>query len=626
MAAKAKLGELLISKGLITPAQLEEALEAQKKEGGFLGQILIKKKLVSSSDITRVMGEVSSKIDEEEKLGKDLVAEGIITEAQLKKAQEKQKVTHERLPKLLSSLGFAPSEVIAKAIGKYWGINYISLVDYDVKSEVIQLIPEDVMRKNKLVPIRLEGNTLFIAMADPLNILAIDEVRLLTNHQINTMVTTERDVSLILDKFFNIQRVAKEALLGMKMDELETEVLKEGAGTEAVTYKLEEGPIIKLVDTILDGGINAKASDIHLEPQDPEMRVRYRIDGILHDILNIPKAIEGAVVSRIKVLADMNITEKRQPQDGHITLKRGGKQFDLRVSSFATVGGEKIVLRILDKTSMLLGLNELGLTKKDQEQFQSLINRPFGIILVTGPTGSGKTTTLYAVLSQLNSLTNNIITVEDPVEYKLEGINQSQIHPQAGITFANGLKAILRQDPDIIMVGEIRDLETAEIAIHAALTGHLVFSTLHTNDAAGAIARLVEMGIEPFLIASSVIGVLAQRLVRGVCPDCKESYSPDAQLVKSLGLEKGKDYKFAKGKGCQYCLGTGYRGRIGIFEVMRVTEKIGELIIKKAPASAIKEAAIKEGMDTLKKNSLNKVLNGITTPEEIKRVIFAEEA
>jgi len=624
MPEKARLGDVLVSKGFITKEQLQEALEEQKKKGGFLGQVLIDKGLVSSIDITKAMGEVSVKVEEEDELGKALIADKLITEDQLKKAQEKQKTTHEHLTKILSDLKFMAPEQIAEAIGKIWNIPYISLADHEPRPDMMQLIPEDLLKRHQIVPIKLEGKKLVIAMTDPLNILAIDEVRLVSDYQIEIMVATERDISLVLDKYFSIQRVAKEALLGIKMDEVGLPQ-KEKTETDTVTYKLEEGPVIKLVDTIIDGGINAKASDIHMEPQEEEMRVRYRIDGILHDILNVPKGIEATLVSRIKVLANMDIAEKRKPQDGHIGIKKEGKQYDLRVSSFATVGGEKIVLRILDKSGMLLGLSDLGLSKDEQKIFQTLVSRPYGIILVTGPTGSGKSTTLYAVLSQLNSLTKNIITVEDPVEYKLEGINQSQVNTQAGITFARGLRAILRQDPDVIMVGEIRDAETAEIAIHAALTGHLVFSTLHTNDAPGSVARLVDMGIEPFLISSSLIGVLAQRLIRTICQDCKETYTPDPAVLKSLGLEKDKKttYTFARGKGCRYCLGRGYRGRSGVFEFMEISDNIRMLITKRVPSSAIKEAAMKEGMNTLRQSALQKVLEGVTTPEEYRRAIFA---
>lgn len=623
MVEKARLGDVLVAKGVVTQKQLDEALQLQKKKGGFLGQILLQQGFVSSAELTRAVGEVSVKVDEESKLGQALLSENILTPEQLQKALDKQKTTHQPLGRLLIDMEFANPEEIAKAIGKYWHIPYVALSKEEPPAELMQLLPEEFMRRYQLVPAKLKGDTLIVAMVDPLNILAIDEIKLLTNYQVDIRVTTGRDISLILDKNFSIQRVAKEALLGMKIDDLKMPLERETA--VAVPYKLDEGPVIKLVDTILDGGINAKASDIHLEPMEIDMRVRYRIDGILHDIITVPKGVESAVVSRIKVLAEMNIAEKRVPQDGHIAVKREGKEFDLRVASFPTVGGEKVVLRILDKGSMMFSLNELGLPKKEEELFKVLIERPFGIILVTGPTGSGKTTTLYAALNKLNTVTKNIITVEDPVEYRLEGVSQSQINPRAGITFATGLKAILRQDPDIIMVGEIRDLETAEIAIRAALTGHLVFSTLHTNDAPSAVTRLVDMGIEPFLIASSVIGIMAQRLVRTICKDCKEKYAPSADALKMFDLEKRKKVTFAKGRGCNYCIGTGYHGRIAVYELMKVSDNIRDLIGRRAPTSEIKEAAIKEGMSTLKQSAIDKVAEGLTTPEEVRRAVFSEE-
>ena len=617
------MGEALIAKGLLNKGQLDEALEDQKKRGGFLGQILIEKGYVSSSEIRRTVGELSTQAGVEYKLAQALVSEKIVTPEQLEKAREKQKSHHQHLTEILVDLNFIKPVDIAKTIGKLWNIPFIPLSEKDVSKEALQLLSEDTMRRHLMIPVRIEDNTLVLAMADPLNIVAVDEVRLMTNYQVKVNIATERDITLILDKYFNIKRSAKEALLGMKIDDLKAPLKKEAEAAKAV-HKLDAGPVIKLVDTIIDGGINAKASDIHLEPQEFDMRVRYRVDGILHDILKVPRGVEASVVSRIKVLADMNIAERRQPQDGHIAIKKDNKEYDLRVSSFPTVGGETIVLRILDKGSMLLSLDELGMTRDEQNVFQTMISRAYGIILVTGPTGGGKTTTLYAALNKLNTLTKNIITVEDPVEYKLEGINQSQINVRAGLTFATGLRAILRQDPDIIMVGEIRDLETAEIAVRAALTGHLVFSTLHTSDATNAITRLIDMGIEPFLIASSVIGIMAQRLMRTICVDCKKRYTPGPEVIKELNLDKKAKHSFAKGNGCHYCIGTGYKGRVGVFELMQFSETIKDLIGKRASASTIKAAAVKEGMSTLRTSALKKVVEGVTTFDEAKRVVFAE--
>lgn len=609
MAAKNRLGDILVSRNLITPEELEAALAEQKEKGGFLGQILINKGLVSSSDISRALQELSSQIKDISELGQLLVADKVISEDQLGKALERQKSTKQGLDEILVELGWASGQQIAQTFSHYLGIPFINLSEYDLKLEILQLLPENIIRRYQIIPVKLEQNTLHVATADPLNLIALDEIRLISKYKISPLIATHKEIRNIIDRYFNLQQMTKQMLSDIRLDKV-----------------TDETSISRLVDTVIHAGINSRASDIHMEPQYPEMRVRFRIDGILHDIISIPKSVESSLVSRIKVLADMDITEHRRPQDGHISLKFNEKEYDLRVASTSTIAGEKVVVRILDKGGMLLGLNELGLSDKEQNVFTSLINRPYGIILVTGPTGCGKTTTLYAVLNQMDTLSKNIITIEDPVEYKLEGINQVQVNPLANITFANGLRSILRQDPDIIMVGEIRDLETATIAVHAALTGHLVFSTLHTNDAPSAITRLIDMGVEPFLVSSSLIGVIAQRLVRLVCPECKQEFIPEAKQLKELELESSqKKMVFYRGRGCQYCMQTTYRGRTGVFEIMKVSDAIRELILQKQPTSKIKEMAVSEGMLLLKEAAVEKVLQGLTTIEEIKRVIFTSE-
>jgi type IV pilus assembly protein PilB len=427
---------------------------------------------------------------------------------------------------------------------------------------------------------------------------ALDEIKLLTGCEIKALPASENQLIATIDKYFRVEEATKQALIDMRMEGLKATKAREGEVVEEVA-RAEDQPVVKLMNSIINGAIGAKASDIHLEPQEPEMRVRYRIDGVLHDVMTIPKHVEPALVSRTKIISNMDITEKRHPQDGHLTVAFQGKPYDMRVSSMPDITGEKMVLRILDKTQMLLGLEELGLNKEEEEVIKTLISKPYGMIFVTGPTGSGKTTTLYSVLSRLNKEDVNIITVEDPVEFKLTGINQTQVNPAAGITFANELRSILRQDPNIIMVGEVRDLETAEIAVQAALTGHLVLSTLHTNDAPSAITRLIDMGIEPFLISSTVIGVVAQRLARKICKECQ-------------------------GKGCNYCYHTGMKGRTGIFEIMTVSNGIKKLIQEKAPAAEIKELAIKESMKTLQMSGDEKVKQGICTKEEVSRVVYTE--
>jgi len=610
MLEKNRLGDILISWNLITAEDLEAALKEQKEKGGYLGQILINKGLVSSTDISRALQQVSSKIKEKTELGQMLIADKIISEEQLNIALERQKISKKSLDDTLLELGFVTSQQIAQTFSHHLGLPFIRISDYDIKLEVLQVLPENFIRNYQVIPIKLEQNTLSVAMSDPLNLIALDEIKSLSKYQIEPMIAAKKEIQSIIDRYFNLQQMTKQILSDIRLDKA-----------------VDDTSISRLVDRLIHAGINSRASDIHLEPRYPEMRVRLRIDGILHDIATIPKPIEPSLVSRIKVLAEMDIAEHRRPQDGHISLKFNERDYDLRIASTSTVAGEKVVIRILDKTGMLLGLDELGLSAKDQEIFKSLISKPYGIILVTGPTGSGKTTTLYAVLSKVDTLSKNVVSIEDPVEYKLEGINQTQVNPAANITFATGLRSILRQDPDIIMVGEIRDLETATIAIHAALTGHLVFSTLHTNDAASAIARLIDMGVEPFLVSSALAGVVAQRLLRTVCSECKEEYEPIPEMLKELGLEGYREKTiFSRGRGCQHCMQTTYRGRTGVFEVMKISDKIRELILQKQPATKIKEAAIQEGMTTLKEAALEKVVLGISTPEEIKRVIFTSES
>jgi type IV pilus assembly protein PilB len=610
MPDKNRLGEILISWNLITPQDLEAALEEQKEKGGYLGQIFIDKGLVSSTDISRALQQLSSKEKDKAELGLMLIADKIISPEQLETALEKQKIFKKTLEDTLLELGFVTSEQIAQSSSRHLGLTFIKLSDYDINLEILELLPENIIRNYQVIPVKLEQNTLHVAISDPLNLLALDEIKRASKYQVKPMVAAKKEIQGIIERYFNLQQMTKQILSDIRIDKT-----------------FDDTTITRLVDKLIHAGINFRASDIHLEPHSPEMRVRFRIDGLLHDITTIPKDIEASLLSRIKVLADMDITEHRRPQDGHISLKFNEKDYDLRIASTSTIAGEKVVIRILDKTGMLLGLKELGLSVKDREVFKSLISRPYGIILVTGPTGAGKTTTLYAVLNQIDTLSKNVVTIEDPVEYKLEGINQTQVNPAADITFATGLRSILRQDPDIIMVGEIRDSETATIAIHAALTGHLVLSTLHTNDASSAITRLIDMGVEPFLVSSALIGVVAQRLVRTICPECKEQYQPPPEILKESGLEnhQGK-ITFFRGRGCEYCMQTAYRGRTGVFEVMKISDKIRALILEKQPAAKIKEACLQEGMITLKDAALEKVGQGITTTEELKRAIFATES
>ena len=502
----------------------------------------------------------------------------------------------------------------------------VNLNDYKVDRQVAQILPEEVVRRLNMLPLEIADNQLYVAAAMPVNLPGMDEIRLLTGLKVKPIIVPEKDLAQAINEHFSIRQTAKQAIIDLRL-----QGLAQSMGTdEEERPDIEEAPVVTLVNSIIRGAVNDGASDIHLEPQHPEMRVRYRINGILHDITTIPKYIEPPIVSRIKLLADMDITERRRPQDGHIAIDVEGRQIDLRVSTVLTINGEKIVIRVLNKETMLIDLEQLGLSSQQEDAFKSFIAHPYGMILITGPTGSGKTTTLYAVLKQLDSLTRNIVTIENPVEYEMPSINQIQVNPYVDITFAAALRTIVRQDPDIIMVGEIRDFETADIAIQAALTGHLVFSTLHTNDAPGAIVRLLDMGVQPFFTASAVIGVAAQRLVRTICPECKESYRPSRAELQWLDLPDNRaDLKpvpiLSRGKGCNFCFNTGYRGRTGIFEVLKIDEDIRGLILTQAPASEIRKVALTKGMKSLREMGREKVLQGISTVEEVQRVIYTEE-
>ena len=558
------------------------------------------------------------------KLGEILLARGAVTEEDLEKALAEQGQTKAFLGQILLRRGVIKKRDLAEALEDQLGVPSVELSDLDIPSDMATYLPESIVRSYRVVPFSVDNNVMSVAMADPLNLTAIESMRLVTGMEVRTFFAAEEDVVLTTNQLFDGRVAAYKAI------EDTSSMVQEG--DDVVTVRelermVEDAPVVRLVDSIIQGAISGKASDIHVEPREHAMRVRYRVDGILYDMMQIPKRLQPAVTSRIKIMAGVNIAERRLPQDGRISVKSNGGEYDLRVSTLLTVFGEKVVMRILDKASVLLQLEDLGFLPDQQRLVESLIEKPYGMILSTGPTGSGKTTALYTALNRINSEDRNIVTVEDPVEYQLVGINQSQVHTGAGITFARGLRAILRQDPDIIMVGEIRDLETAEIAIQAALTGHLVFSSLHTNDAASALPRLIDMGVEPFLIASSVIAAIGQRLVRVVCRNCKTTYRPDAKVLDELGVppEKRKNLVFSRGQGCSTCSNRGYRGRTGVFEILRMNERIKRLVMEGKSALEIRDAAVADNMVLMQDCGRAKVLDGITTPEEVMRVVYVEE-
>ncbi|MFA5144306.1 MAG: type II secretion system ATPase GspE [Candidatus Omnitrophota bacterium] len=552
-------------------------------------------------------------------LGESLVEEGVITDAQLKTAQAEEQRTGQRLRKVLVKMGLIAEDDLVSFLSEKLNIPKIELNNYLIDQKIIDLVPEGIARKYELIPVLKIGNRLTCAMVDPWNVFALDELRSKTGLVIEPSVATESEIRKAINQMYGAKGTMEELIKS-----IDEEKLGAPAGKEIDVKKLqgivEEPTVIKLVNLLIMEAVKKSASDIHIEPEEETLRIRLRVDGILHEVASPPKHLQSALISRIKIMANLDISERRIPQDGRFSVKAEGKQIDVRVSCVPTIYGENVVLRLLDTASALLSLADLGFSDSILQRYNKLITRPHGIILVTGPTGSGKTTTLYASLDKINSPEKNIITIEDPVEYKLAGIRQIQVDTNVSLTFANGLRSILRQDPNIIMVGEIRDLETAEIAIQASLTGHLVFSTLHTNDAPGAVTRLIDMGVEPFLVSSSVIGILAQRLVRRICENCKEKYAPGKEELKDIGLSGVERANFYKGKGCQACMNTGYKGRISIYELMTLDDKVRDAVTAKAATAEIRKRAIEFGMNTLMQDGIEKVRSGITTVEEVLRV------
>ncbi len=553
------------------------------------------------------------------RLGKILVEAGLITEEQLQEAVEAQ--DGKSVTSALIDLGYVSEADIAKVIAKATGLPYVDLSKYEINPNAATLISEDIARKYSVLPIDFEDNKLVVAMAEPANIFAIDDLRIITGYEIKTVVALESAIQNAINQFCRMDHEVEEMTESVAGEEEEAAV---SATTVEEEYEVEEAPIVKLVNVIITEAARSRAADIHIEPQEGDIRIRYRIDGVLHEVMRSPKRVQTGMVARIKILANMDIAEKRLPQDGRFSLMVDGKPIDFRVATLPTVYGEKVVLRLLEKESILMQLEDLGFLPESLKKFKKSLNKPYGAIFVTGPTGCGKTTTLYAGLNLLNKDEKNLITVEDPVEYRLPGVNQVQVNPKAGLTFASALRSILRNDPDIVMIGEIRDQETALIAIESALTGHLVLSTLHTNDAPSAITRLTEMGIEPFLTSSAIDSVVAQRLARKLCDQCKEAYTPSLESLQRVKFPLGEGESLPtlyRAKGCDACNGTGYRGRVGIFEVMEMSETIERLTVERASTDEIKKVAIAEGMLTLREEGMEKVKQGITSIEEIMRVI-----
>lgn len=564
-----RLGELLVRNNLITKEQLTKALEEQKESGGQarLGSILIKNDLISEPDLTSFLS-------------------------------------------------------------KQYGVPSINLTEFEVDSAVIKTIPVEIAHKYQIIPVNRAGSTLIIAMSDPSNIFAIDDIKFMTGYNVEVVVASEIAIKASIDKYYDQSASLADVMSDLEMEDVEVIGDEEDVDISSLERATEDAPVVKLVNLILTDAIRKKASDIHIEPYERLFRVRYRIDGVLYEVMKPPLKLKNALTSRIKIMAELDIAERRLPQDGRIKIKLGGgKDMDYRVSVLPTLFGEKVVLRLLDKSSLQLDMTKLGYESDSLANFKREIHKPFGMVLVTGPTGSGKTVSLYSALADLNKTTDNISTAEDPVEFNFAGINQVQMHEDIGLNFATALRSFLRQDPDIIMIGEIRDFETAEIAVKAALTGHMVLSTLHTNDAPATINRLLNMGIEPFLVASAVNLITAQRLARRVCTDCKAVEEIPVQALIDAGVppEEAPEYVCFRGAGCPKCNNTGYRGRVGFYQVLPMLEEIRELILNGANTAEIKRESMRLGIRTMRQSGLTKLQEGITSFEEVLRVTVADD-
>lgn len=552
------------------------------------------------------------------RIGEILVDAGLLTNAQIEEALNVSRRTGARLGRTLVNMGIVTEEGIAQALAQQLGISSIPLAGIIIESQIIKLIPEILARKHKVIPIVKEGNSLKVAMFDPLNVLAMDDLKKASGCEILPLVATESEIQKAIDQYYGMTTGSVEEI-AKRLEGSGIELLK---GEEEATERLEriagESSIIQMVNLMISQAVAERASDIHIEPDEDTLRIRMRVDGILHEMSNISFKLHPAVISRVKILSGLDIAEKRLPQDGRFNVKVGNADIDIRLSTLPTLFGEKAVLRLLNKSAQLLRLEELTPLHDTLVTLKKMIAKPYGMILLTGPTGSGKTTTAYSILNMINSMDKNIVTVEDPIEYHLKIINQVQVNPKIGITFANALRHILRQDPDIVMIGEIRDKETAEIAIHAALTGHLVISTIHTNNAIGTINRLLDMGIEPYLIASAIICLVGQRLIRGICPKCKAPYQPSPSLLQELGIPASERIPtLYKGQGCTVCKGSGLKGRLGIYEVLVINDEIRRLIVEKKDTNSILSAAIKNGFKTLRYEGIRAVARGYTAIEEV---------
>jgi type IV pilus assembly protein PilB len=561
------------------------------------------------------------------RLGELLVREKLISLSQLRHAQDEQQKSGQNLGYTLAKLGYVSDDEITGFLSQQYRVPTVNLEEYEIDGDILKLVPREPCERHKVVPVSRTGNALIVAMADPTNLNAIDDLKFLTGYNIEPVIASETAIQNAIERYYNVGPSYDEVMAGFDETEIEFTGDEEDVNLLELEKASEDAPVVRLVNMVLLNAIKKGASDIHIEPYEKKLRVRYRIDGVLTEEMTPPLKLKNAITSRIKIMASLDIAERRLPQDGRIKLKLGrGREMDFRVSVLPTIWGEKVVMRLLDKGNLQLDMTKLGFDAAPLEDFKWAIAQPWGMVLVTGPTGSGKTTTLYSALTELNKVAHNISTAEDPVEYNLHGVNQVQMHDEIGLNFATALRSFLRQDPDIIMVGEIRDFETAEIAVKAALTGHMVLSTLHTNDAPATISRLLNMGVEPFLITASVNLVLAQRLARKICSECKQQVTYDRKILTDCGFSPDQVTvaRLYKGSGCRVCNDSGYKGRVALYEVMRFTDSLKEMVLQGASTAELKLGAVKNGMNTLRASGIRKIMDGVTTPEEIMRVTMAD--
>jgi type IV pilus assembly protein PilB len=563
-----------------------------------------------------------------ERIGELLVKQNLLTAEQLRKARDETRTSGRRLGAQITELGFLDEADLTDFVAKQYGVPSINIDDFEIDPAVIQLVPEEVATKHTVIPVNRAGSTLILATSDPSNIYALDDIKFLTGYSIQPVVAAEEAIRRGIDKYYDQSTSLEDVMGGFDDTDIDLVHDEDDVDIGELAKASEDAPVVKLVNLILTDAVKKEASDIHVEQYEKSFRVRYRIDGVLYEAMKPPMKLRNAITSRIKIMSELDIAERRLPQDGRIKLKLGrGKEMDFRVSVLPTLFGEKIVLRLLDKSNLQLDMTKLGFEQPQLDVFKNAIHQPYGMVLVTGPTGSGKTTTLYSALSELNQISENLSTAEDPVEFNLAGINQVQMHDEIGLNFAAALRSFLRQDPDIIMVGEIRDFETAEIAVKAALTGHMVLSTLHTNDAPSTVNRLLNMGIEPFLVASSVNCIVAQRLARRVCEECRAddpTVTTEALVEAGMTEDQAGSTTPVVGNGCRNCSDTGYKGRLAVYEVMDIKDDLKEFVLNGASALELKREAIRLGMKTLRQSALSKVTEGVTTLQEVLRVSSAD--